>query len=314
MAAIDAGTNTFRLLTGSRAADGGLRIESIDREITRLGEGLDATGRLSETAIGRSLRCLKKFSGIIEGQAITQVNAAVTAAARQAANGAEFIGRVREETSIDLQILAAEEEARLTAVGALEAVGPIPGVTLVVDIGGGSTEFILLEDGSLTLWQSLDTGVVKLFERNIENDPADNKDMQRLSAAMEGDLDRLIGFTGAIADRQITLVANAGIPTTLAAIDLGLTEYDPLRVNRHRIPVARLRRMTKELAEQTTAERAAIPTMERGRADVILPGASLLNAIAERFQATEVLISEGGLLEGLAFKLLRQISEQEEIR
>jgi exopolyphosphatase / guanosine-5'-triphosphate,3'-diphosphate pyrophosphatase len=306
VAAIDAGTNTFRLLVGNRAADGGLRIERIEREITRLGEGLASEGRLGEAAIERSIRCLKKFSDIIEGQTVSRVKAAVTAAARQAANGGDFIKRVREQTKIDLQILPARDEARLTAQGALESVGPVPGLTLLVDIGGGSTEFILLEQESLVHWQSLDTGVVRLFEENLRNDPVTENDMNRLERSMQNDLNRLDGFGKVRAGRPIALVANAGVPTTLAAVDLGLKEYDPLRVNRHRIPVARLRRMTKELAAKTTAERAAIPTMERGRADVILPGASLLSAIAERFGAAEVLISEGGLLEGLALELLKK--------
>ncbi len=322
VAVVDCGTNSLRLLVADVDPAAG-RLTDVDRrmEIVRLGQGVDATGRLAPEALDRTLRALAGYAKIIEAASADAVRMVATSATRDAANAADFVRGVAGVLGVVPEVLSGQDEACLSFTGATAelagAAGPgrsgaaAPGAPyLVVDIGGGSTEFVLGDrpqaggaapgrPGISAL--SVDIGCVRLTERHLHGDPPAPAETAAAAVDIEAALDQVAAALPAASAR--TLVGLAGSVTTVAALALGLAEYDPARIHHARVPAAQVAAQTRRLLSQTRAQRAALGVMHPGRADVIGGGALVLDHVMRRFGFTEVLVSEHDILDGMAWSL-----------
>ena len=304
VAAIDCGTNSVRLLVADvdRAAG---RLTDVDRrlEIVRLGQGVDATGRLGAEPLARTFRVLRSYRKIIAEASASAVRMVATSATRDAANSGEFVAGVRDILAIEPEVLSGEDEARLSFTGATaELAGDAAAPYLVTDIGGGSTEFVLGEPGAMTAGVSVNIGCVRMTERHLRHDPPGDAEIAAARADIDAALDVVAGKIPVSAAR--TLVGLAGSVTTVAALALGLDSYRADRIHHARISVAAVRQQTTSLLGQTRADRASLAVMHPGRVDVIGGGALVLLRIMERFGFGEVLVSEHDILDGLAWSLV----------
>ena len=301
VAAIDQGTNSTRLLVAEPDERGGLEDLARDMVITRLGQGVDGAGRIAPEALERTIAVLATFARRARALRAERIRVAATAAARDASNRRELERRVRALTGSELEVITGEREAELSFLGAtrgLEASGPF----LVLDIGGGSTEFVL-GAGRPAASVSTQMGSVRLTERFVRHDPP--------LAAEHAAAREAVGATLAEVERAVpvleagTLVAVAGTSTTVQAIALGLPSYDPERIHRTRLTRSDAEAVLVRLSGMTTAERAALPVMAPGRADVIAQGALILVEVMRRFAFEEALVSETDILDGLVLEMLR---------
>jgi exopolyphosphatase/guanosine-5'-triphosphate,3'-diphosphate pyrophosphatase len=297
--------------------------------IVRLGEGVDRTGRLSAAALDRTMTALREYAKLITDAKPEAVRMVATSASRDAANAQEFTDRVVEILGVAPEVITGDEEAMLSFTGATRE---LAGTTLaaacsppylVTDIGGGSTEFVLGGAGAsrgplgqAPLGQvpcgqgprgqvqsrSVNIGCVRLTERHLHGDPPLAAQVAATVADIDTALDQVAATVPAAQAR--TLVGLAGSVTTVAAIALGLAEYDPARIHHSRISAAQVHAIVDDLLAMTRAERAAIPVMHPGRIDVIGAGALILDRIMTRFGFTEVLVSEHDILDGIAWSLL----------
>ena len=314
MAAIDCGTNSLRLLIADYGGQAGV-LADVDRrmEIVRLGQGVDATGRLAPEALQRTLRALETFATAIGNAGAARVRMVATSATRDAANAGEFVDGVTRLLGVIPEVLTGDEEAFLSFTGAtaeLAAPGaghPAPPY-LVVDIGGGSTEFACGADGLRAAEPaaalSVDIGCVRLTERYLHGDPPEPAEVAAATAAIDATLETVAAKIPTA--RARTLIGLAGSVTTVTAIALGLPAYDPARIHHTRIPAEQVHRVTRELLGQTRRERAAIGVMHPGRADVIGAGALVLDRVMTRLGFAEVMASEHDILDGIAWSLVRQ--------
>ena len=301
-AAVDLGSNTVRLIVGEPAGGGGLHIVHTAQKVTRLGQGLGETGRLQPEAVRRTLETLEGFADEWRARGVERVRVAATAAVREAANGEAFARQVAGTVGVPLEVLAGEQEARLTVLGVRGGLGGLPAEGVLFDIGGGSTEFIGIRDGRADRVTSLPVGVVKGREAFLARDPVDPEELSALTAYY---VDAVTPARFALeSERGSALFGTAGTVTTLAAIDLGLARYEPERVNAHLLTEAAVGRLLEELAAMSLEERRAIPAIERGREDLIVAGAALTRVVMEVFGAATVVVSECGLREGLLIDLL----------
>jgi exopolyphosphatase/guanosine-5'-triphosphate,3'-diphosphate pyrophosphatase len=303
VAAIDCGTNSVRLLVADvdRAAR---RLSDVDRrlEIVRLGQGVDATGRLAAEPLARTLRALRSYQRIIAEASASAVRMVATSATRDAANAGEFVAGVRDILGIEPEVLSGEDEARLSFTGATEELtGEFAAPYLVTDIGGGSTEFVLGDPGAVTGAVSVNIGCVRMTERHLRHDPPSDSEIAAARADIDAALDVVAGKIPVGSAR--TLVGLAGSVTTVAALVLGLDSYQAERIHHSRTAVAAVREVTASLLAQTRAERRQLAVMHPGRVDVIGGGALVLTAIMDRFGFGEVLVSEHDILDGLAWSL-----------
>jgi exopolyphosphatase/guanosine-5'-triphosphate,3'-diphosphate pyrophosphatase len=301
LAGVDVGTNTIRLLIAE--VDDRHHVTPIaqGREMARLGEGMTRTGRLSDAAMARGLKCLEGFAGALAEHAPEATWAVATSAVREAANGPDFVRHIRERTGLDVQVIDGEEEARLSALGASGSlVGPANDL-LVLDIGGGSTEFVLKRGGALVARVSVPIGVVMLTERFLASDPPKPHELYDLDEHLRARMREVRGSLGDVGN--VRLVATAGTPTTLAAIDLGMAEYDPARVNNHAMTLAKVEELFDRLASVPLAARAAMVGIERGREDLIVSGCAVLYRVMHDWQFGAVTVSDWGLREGLVLDL-----------
>lgn len=303
VAAIDQGTNSTRLLVLQPIPDEDPIEISRDMVITRLGRGVDETGQLDPAAIGRAVDAIARFS--IRAQALNaeEIRIAATSAVRDAANRDEFRSRVRDVTGVEPEVIDGEREAALSFLGGTRGLDPALGPFLVVDIGGGSTEFVFgREPGVMDRAISTQMGSVRMTERVRPSDPPSENDLQAFAADLERELDRV---EDAVPVREAgTLVAVAGTATTLQACALGLDRYDPDLIHRSTLRLVDAERALRDLAAMTNEERAAIPVMPKGRGDVIVAGATILVHTMRRFGFDEALVSETDILDGLALELL----------
>jgi exopolyphosphatase/guanosine-5'-triphosphate,3'-diphosphate pyrophosphatase len=298
LATIDLGTNTVRLLVADVDPSGGWRVLEQDQQVTRVGEGLASTGRLGDAAMARTLDVLLDYTARARraGAGLTRIVA--TSAVREAANGAEFGAAVRSRTGVDLDVVSGEREARLTILGIMRGFGLTTGRLLAFDIGGGSTEFTLAEGGDVLAAVSLRLGVVPLAERYPFAGPVEPDRYARLADEVRRRLEREL--PGAIVRAGVpSLVGTAGTVTTLAALDLGLASYDATRVHGHRLPRPAIERQRARLAALAVHERAALPCLEPGRADLIVPGTAIVLAALDVLGLDEVVVSDWGLREGI---------------
>ena len=292
-AAIDVGTNTVRLLVADRTSEGLIDVER-DLVITRMGEGVDTARKLADAALGRTVRAIADYHRRATDTGAEIVRIAATSAVRDSSDRQRFVDSVRDATGLAPEILTGEEEARLSFLGAvsdLDAGGPF----LVLDVGGGSTEFVR-GARDVEAWTSLDIGSVRYTERHIEHDPPTAEEL----AAMAADADRAVqDAKKAVGDGVGTLVGLAGTITTLTAVSLGLEGYDRERIHHATLSRHEIRRVTDLLARMTNDERRSHPVMPPGREDVIVAGAVILLRVMEGFGFDDVLVSEADLLDGL---------------
>lgn len=309
VAAIDIGTNTFRMIVVERAAGAiGLgRVVCEQRCIVRLGEGLDASGRIGAAAAERGLVALRQFQEALAPHRPDAVLAVATSAVREAANGAEFVRRVHAATGIGIEVIAGEEEARRTLLGiALDL--DAPDEFIAIDIGGGSTEFIRACKTEPAARVSTGLGVVKLIERFGIGAPARSEDLARMLAHLECAIAPLPDRIGRAPAGVI--VGTAGTVTTLAALELRLARYAPERVQNQRLPRACVAAWFERLSGMSIAARLALPGMEPGRADLIVPGAAVLLTAMRRFEAETLVVSDHGLREGLIVDWFRSRADR----
>ncbi|HUB40182.1 MAG TPA: Ppx/GppA phosphatase family protein [Streptosporangiaceae bacterium] len=319
VAAIDCGTNSLRLLIAD--VDVARRtLTDVERrmEIVRLGQGVDATGVLAPEALDRTLRVLGEYAKQIAAADVTAVRMVATSATRDARNAADFTAGVQRALGIAPEVISGGEEARLSFAGAtaeLTAAGPgagLPQPYLVVDIGGGSTEFVLggngLEGAADLAAISVDIGCVRLTERHLHADPPTAAEVEAATADIDHALDDVAAAI-AIPDAR-TLVGLAGSVTTVTAIALGLPFYDPARTHHARIPDTAVHAVTGQLLGQTREQRAAIGPMHPGRVDIIGAGALVLDRVMQRFGFAEMVASEHDILDGIAWALAARDPER----
>jgi exopolyphosphatase/guanosine-5'-triphosphate,3'-diphosphate pyrophosphatase len=300
VAGIDLGTNAFRLLIGEVTRDGRVTIRQLHRVIPRLGEGVGRTGRLTAAAIARGIDALREIRAIVDRHPVTATVSVATSAVREAVNAEEFIRRVKAEIGLDIEVISGEEEARRTWLGVragyADSDRPVADA-VVVDIGGGSTEIISVRDGRFDRALSLDVGVVKLSERYVHHDPPMEEELRALdSAAREALREAEILRT---VKGPCAVVGTAGTVTAAAVLHLGLTRYDPVLVHDRVVPRAALDGIASRLARMTGEARRQLPSLERGREDVVLAGLAILIGVLDLFEAQAVRVSEYGLREGL---------------
>lgn len=306
VAAIDCGTNSVRLLVADlpdRSAGPQAPLVDVSRrmEIVRLGQDVDRTGRLAPEAIERTRRALADYAAEIAALGAGVVRMVATSATRDAANADEFRAMVRDTIGVVPEVVTGEEEARLSFTGAVrglsaEARPPY----LVVDIGGGSTEFIV---GSVhpDAAVSVDIGCVRMTERHLRADPPTPAQIAAAEADIRAAVDRALA---AVPGRQAaTLVGLAGSVTTVTAIALDLPEYDSTRIHHARVSYEQVAKVTADLLAMPVAQRREMPVMHPGRADVIGAGALVLRVIMEQAGMTSMIASEHDILDGIAFSL-----------
>lgn len=306
LATIDLGSNTVRLLVADvEPGARGWRVVEADQRVTRLGEGLAASGRLGEAPAERTAVVVGEYVARARRAAARRVAIVATSAVREAANGREFAAALERVTGEQVTIVSGAEEAALTLAGVLGGLdggrGPQT-ATLVFDIGGGSTEYILARDREPVTAISLRLGVVDFAERYPFPGPVDWPRYRAMQAEIAGRLAAELPSEIRLADPG-RLVGTAGTATTLAALDLGLQQYDPGRVQGHVLARGAIERLLARLGALTVAERGALPCLEPGRADLIVAGTAVVLATMDLLSAGHVIVSDWGLREGILIRL-----------
>jgi exopolyphosphatase / guanosine-5'-triphosphate,3'-diphosphate pyrophosphatase len=308
VAAIDCGTNSIRLLVAdlpdpSAGPDAPLVDLTRRLEIVRLGQGVDRTGRLAPEAIERTRVALADYASEIEALGAERVRMCATSASRDAGNAHDFRAMVLDTLGVEPEVVTGDEEARLSFTGAVRGLpADAEPPYLVVDIGGGSTEFVVgTRDLTVRGAISVDVGCVRMTERHLHTDPPAVAEVTAAQADIGAAVDRALA---AVPGREAaTLVGLAGSVTTVVAIALGLTGYDPARIHHARVSYDEVAKVTADLLAMTREQRLAIPVMHPGRADVIGAGALILKVIMERADMPFVVASEHDILDGIAFSL-----------
>ncbi|MFI7452633.1 exopolyphosphatase [Nonomuraea sp. NPDC049714] len=311
VAAIDCGTNSVRLLVADVDDD---TLTEVERrmEIVRLGQGVDETGRLAPEALARTFGAMRGYRKLIDQHGVTATRVVATSATRDAANRQEFADGVREIFGVEPEVVSGAEEAELSFTGATRGLvrlspetevpqGPLPPY-LVVDIGGGSTEFVV-GSAHAEAAVSVDIGCVRLTERHLRaaGDPPSAVALEAVVADIEAALDRVEAEVPV--RRARTLVGLAGSVTTVAGIALDLPAYDPERIHHSRISAGQVHEVTRRLLSMTHGERAAVPVMHPGRIDVIGVGSLILDRLVRRFGFPQVVVSEHDILDGIAWSI-----------
>ena len=298
LATFDVGSNTVLMLAAEVDERRQPRILAELSRITRLGRGVDRNGRLDPGSSALTLATLQEFAATAAGLGVERMAAAATAALRDAADGSEFIARVKQRAGIELQIIPGAEEAALSHLSVVRGLSIDPWLPLlIVDIGGGSTELIRAEPGAELKLVSLQMGSVRLTERCVHSDPPSDADTASLHATIEGALDGL-GWHF----RPALLVGIAGTVTTLCAVALGLHSYDSGAVHGHRLRRSEVGRVIGLLRSLPQVERLKLPGLPEGRADVLFAGATILEHVLERYGVNEVTVSDQGVRWGLLWR------------
>ncbi len=309
-AALDLGTNNCRLLI-ARPTGGGFAVIDAFSRIVRLGEGLASSGRLSDAAIERTIAALRICADKLRRRNVALSRSVATEACRQAANGPEFIQRVYRETGIVLDIITAEEEARLAVLGCHALLEPGDGLALVFDIGGGSTELVVVDSTGGTPrildWHSAPWGVVSLTEaRGVtgDNDAVTRAaSYARMREAVELAFAPFVERLPAIRGTP-RLLGTSGTVTTLASVHLGLPAYDRNAIDGLIVPAASMRAVSRRVAELDLAGRSAIPCIGAERADLVVAGCAILETIMDIWPAERIGIADRGIREGILRRLI----------
>jgi exopolyphosphatase/guanosine-5'-triphosphate,3'-diphosphate pyrophosphatase len=301
-AVVDIGTNSTRLLLAD-VADGRVNDE-LEREsiVTRLGSGVDAGGRLNDEAMGRVYSALEQFASLIERHQPEDKVAVLTSAVRDAANGEEFADTVRSRFGLEPHVLSGEQEAQMTFLGATSEHDPNdPTPTLVIDIGGGSTELVIGSGREPTFHVSNQAGVVRQTERHLHSDPPSQAELEACAEDARAILGR--GVPPEHRRAVSSAIAVAGTATSLAAIAQGLEPYDPDRVEGYVLSVPKCERILGELAAMPVAERRQVPGLHPDRAPTIVAGVIILLETLKLFDLAQVEVSEHDILRGAALAL-----------
>ncbi|MEI7778118.1 MAG: Ppx/GppA phosphatase family protein [Actinomycetes bacterium] len=299
--AIDCGTNSIRLLIADIDATDGLIDVDRRMEIVRLGEDVDRTGQLAPAALERTFAACETFAVVLGIHGVSRLRFVATSASRDASNREIFVAGVRDRLGVEPEVISGTEEAALAFAGATwGTTGAV--ARLVVDIGGGSTEFVLGVDRP-TASCSVNIGCVRITERHLRSDPPTAAEIAAATADIDAALDVVEQSVPLIVAANI--VGLAGSVTTVAAIALGLTQYDATRIHGSVIPTQEVHRIAADLLAMTRAERAGLAVMHPGRVDVIGAGALVLSRILDRTGLAAVTVSEHDILDGIALSLVQ---------
>lgn len=311
--AIDCGTNSIRLLIAEvEEGPKGLELTDLERQmkIVRLGKGVDATGWLAKESLDRTFEAARGYAELLERYQVDQVRFAATSATRDAGNRAIFTRGIQQILGVEPEVISGAEEAELSFAGALSSVGNSQDMTLVVDLGGGSTEFVLGNEEGVKAARSVDIGCVRMTERHISSDPASVTQIARVIA----DADQALARAGATVDFSAAtrLVGVAGTITTVAAHALNLDAYDPARIDQSEISLKQISRAAADFVGMTRAQRLTLPYMHPGRADVIPAGSLVWARILEQVSKASggriqsAITSEKDILDGLALSVAQR--------
>lgn len=304
VAVIDIGTNSTRLLIAD-VADGE-PFQEIERQsvVTRLGAGVDASGRLSDEGMARVYETLDRFCVAIDGGGVETSTAVMTSAVRDAANGADFSAQVRERFGIEARAIGGDEEAALTFAGATSERPKGNEEIVVVDIGGGSTEFVVGRDGEVDFHVSTQAGVVRQSERHLHQDPPPPEGLQALAEEVATIIDGAVPRE--LRERVGTAIGVAGTATSCAAIELELDPYDRALVHGHVLELGTLEMLLARLAQMTEGERRQVIGLQPDRAPTIVAGVAMLLEVLRAFGLEQVEVSEHDILRGTALRLAAQ--------
>jgi exopolyphosphatase/guanosine-5'-triphosphate,3'-diphosphate pyrophosphatase len=301
VAALDCGTNSLRLLIADVDPVAGTLVDVVrEMRVVRLGQGVDKTRRFADDALARTFAVCAEYAELIADAAVAATRFVATSASRDATNRDDFFAGVRRTLGVEADVITGDQEAALSFSGATRELLAIPGVAapyLVVDIGGGSTEFVLGRD-RVEAARSVDVGCVRLTERHLHDDPATPAQI----AAVRSDVLAALAQVRDVVPvaTAASLVGLAGSVTTVAALALGLDAYDPVAIHHARLSAAQVHEVTMGLLAMTRSQRAALPVMHPGRVDVIGAGALVLDAVMIEFELPEVVVSEHDILDGIA--------------
>lgn len=308
-AGIDIGSNTIRLIIADLT---GSTLHAIRRElnITRLGKGFHNTCRISDEPYQKSLAALKEYKRIIDESYASVAAVVATGVLRLAENAKDFLTDIKKETGLEVRIISGSEEARLTALGVKSAVPS--GKSVILDVGGGSTELICTNNDSVDLAHSIDIGAVTLYESFVKGDPPAPYELEAMSRGINESLKHLKESIISMAvpyvfDSDTPLIFTAGTATTLAAIKLKMDLYDPDRVNGLSMTRAEVQAIYDELTSRNKEERKRITGLEMGREDIIISGTSVALSVMELFGKDDLTVSDSGLLEGIVIDSARPL-------
>jgi len=301
-AAIDCGTNSTRMLIANK-------FETLDRQmkITRLGQGLDQSGELSNQAMSRVIDVLKDFRRSLDKHEVSEVRMVATSAARDASNSEDFFNKVESTLGIRPELLTGEEEGRLSFQGAIAELDPSQGPFLILDIGGGSTEFVFGSEKAENVYSS-QIGCVRLTEEFFENDPPLPEELHACLSVVGGHVDDALREIPNIGD-EVTLVGLAGTVSCIAAIEIGLEKYDREKIHHFHLSKDAVEDVFRTLATENKLERMSNPGLEEDRADVIVAGTAILVKVMRQLQLTECLVSESDIMDGILHSMLRDRSK-----
>ena len=307
LAGIDIGTLTCRLLIAELAPSGTLRELRSDRRILRLGQGVDRDRMLRGDAMARVAETLKEWCTLMEGYQVDASIAVATSAVRDAGNREEFVRLIHRQTGLEIQILSGEEEARRTILGIRSGLPAGVSDVLALDIGGGSTEFILDRPGQTPMMRSVDIGVVRLCERLLRHDPPTSEEIHQAREWVRAETVAAVGeMTLPVG---LTFVGTAGTITSLAAMAQQLPTYEPARIHNYRLARTVVEELESTLLARTKSERVGLPGLEANREEVIAAGAIILRTVMETVKIPSLLVSDLGLREGVLLDLATRLDE-----
>ncbi len=307
--ALDLGTNNCRLLI-ARPSDGGFTVLDAFSRIVRLGEGLSTSGKLTQGSMDRAVDALAVCADKLRRRHVTLARSVATEALRRAVNGREFAARVKHETGIALEIIAPQEEARLAVLGCHKLLEPGDGPALIFDIGGGSTELVLVEPGEphprIRAWWSAPWGVVSLTEsegRAAIEGPDRVKAYERMRERVHRSFAHFVEMLPAKLE-NVRLLGTSGTVTTLASVHLCLPAYDRRLIDGLHVPVGDMRRISAMIAEMDLEQRCGLPCIGAERADMVVAGCAILEAILDIWPAEVLGIADRGIREGILRSLM----------
>lgn len=307
LAGIDIGTLTCRLLIAELAPSGTLREVRSDRRILRLGQGVDRDRMLRGDAMARVAETLKEWCTLMEGYQLDASIAVATSAVRDAGNREEFVRLIHRQTGLEIEILSGEEEARRTILGIRSGLPAGVSDVLALDIGGGSTEFILDRPGQTPMMRSVDIGVVRLCERLLRHDPPTSEEIHQAREWVRAETVTAVGeMTLPVG---LTFVGTAGTITSLAAMAQQLPTYEPARIHNYRLARTVVEELESTLLARTKSERVGLPGLEANREEVIAAGAIILRTVMETVRIPSLLVSDLGLREGVLLDLATRLDE-----
>ncbi|MBO9574302.1 MAG: Ppx/GppA family phosphatase [Sphingobium sp.] len=305
LAALDLGTNNCRLLIARPEGEGFVIVDAFSR-IVRLGEGLSNVGRLSDAAMERTISALSVCADKLRRRRVVLARSVATEACRRAVNGAEFVDRVHRETGIMLDIISAQEEARLAVLGCQSLLEPGDGPALIFDIGGGSTELALLgASGGIVDWQSAPWGVVSLTEAVHGHEDSAAGRAAAYAQMREKMREAFAAFAARLpTEGPVRLLGTSGTVTTLATVFLGLPKYDRQAVDGLIVPAPDMRGIAERLSGMSITERKGLPCIGEERADLVVAGCAILESILDIWPADRLGVADRGIREGILRSLL----------